>query len=114
MTVDLPAPFGPTTQVMAPSGTPTGTALHEFGHVISHQAGSRRAAYDSAVALAEQAGAMPSYFIAKHVSRYASSSMEEFSAEAFADVMTNGANASHVSTAAFNVMQSAYQGSVSK
>ena len=88
--------------------SPTGTALHEFGHVMSNQTGTRRAAYDTAVDLADAAGAAPRPFITKSVSGYASSDMGEFSAEAFADVMANGSAASATSKAAFDVIESAY------
>lgn len=89
--------------------TPTHTALHEFGHVVTNQVGVKRAAYDSAVELADQAGASPRAFITKEVSSYAASDMGEFAAEAFADVMANGADASATSHAAFDVLESAYR-----
>lgn len=92
------------------TGTPTGTALHEFGHVVVNQTSSKRAAYDAAVDLADKAGATPRTFITRHVSGYASEDMGEFAAEAFADVMTNGSSASLVSKAAFDVIESAYKG----
>ncbi|MGE5828099.1 MAG: hypothetical protein ACM30G_06990 [Micromonosporaceae bacterium] len=91
------------------TGTPTGTALHEFGHVVTNQTGVKAAAYDRAVEMADAAGVIPRTHISRQVSKYAASDMGEFAAEAFADVMTNGAGASEVSRAAFDVIESAYK-----
>lgn len=91
------------------TASPTGTALHEFGHVVANQTGAKRDAYDSAVELADAAGASPRAYITNNVSGYASSDMAEFAAEAFADVMVNGSNASAASHAAFNVIESRYK-----
>lgn len=90
------------------TGTPTGTALHEFGHALANHTGATRDAYDAAVALADKAGAAPTPYIAKNVSGYATENMKEFAAEAFADVMSHGSSASPVSHAAFDVLSMAY------
>lgn len=91
------------------TGTATGTGLHEFGHVLVNQTGTARRAYDSAVESADAVGATPRAHITRQVSSYASTDMREFAAEAFADVMTNGSNASDVSRGAFSVIESAYR-----
>jgi len=91
------------------TGTPMGTALHEFGHVVTNQTGSKRTVYDSAVTDAEHAGIAPSAYISRHVSKYASSDMGEFAAEAFTDVMSNGSAASATSESAFQILEAAYK-----
>jgi hypothetical protein len=92
------------------TSTPRGTALHEFGHVLTQGGGpvGHRAVYDRAVEHANAAGASPRTHITRHVSQYASSAMGEFAAEAFADVMLNGSGASDLSQEAFAVIEGAY------
>jgi hypothetical protein len=89
------------------SGTHMGTALHEFGHVVTADRGTRREVYDHAVAQADAAGATPRHYITRHVSGYASSDMGEFSAEIFADVMEHGSGASDLSKSSFAIIEGA-------
>ncbi len=99
------------------AATRQGVALHEFGHVLVEQSGSFRgqvagAAYDSAVSQAKQAGATGSHvreFIAEGVSDYASTSVNEYAAEAFADVMWNGSRASPLSRSGYDIAVDSYR-----
>lgn len=88
---------------------PRGVAIHEMGHVVAHQ-GSVRAVYDDAVAHADRAGMTPALYIGGKVSRYAASSMGEYAAEAFADVMLNGSGAADVSKSSFKLIEQDYGG----
>jgi len=87
------------------SGTPRGTALHEFGHVLTNRGGIDRTVYDHAVEQADTAGVIPRIHISRHVSDYASSSIAEYSAEIFADVMEHGDGASALSRSSFAVLE---------
>lgn len=89
------------------AGTHMGTALHEYGHVVTQSRGTKRDVYDHAVAKADAAGAQPRHFITRHVSGYAATDMGEFSAEIFADVMVHGVDASELSKSAFAVIENA-------
>lgn len=95
------------------TSSPRGTALHEFGHVLTQGGGpsaaSARNVYDRAVERADALGYAPRTYITRQVSQYASSSMAEFAAEAFADVMLNGAGASDLSQDVFGVIEEAYR-----
>lgn len=82
------------------TGTPRGTALHEFGHAAANQYRLNGRADNKAGQYAEIDMNMRGNTreaIGKSISRYASTSSHELSAEAFADVMTNGDKASGMS-----------------
>jgi hypothetical protein len=88
---------------------PTYVALHEFGHVAIDGRGARRDVYDRAVEHADAAGRAPREHFADALGRRAAESIAEFGADAFADVMQNGADAAPLSTAAFSVVEAAYR-----
>jgi len=94
--------------------SPTGTAVHEMGHVVSMHG---TAPYTVQSVIIDDAvmsgGAKTSQdvaaHIARHVSIYAASGPEEALAEAFADVLVNGANASPLSQAIHAETDTDYQ-----
>jgi hypothetical protein len=77
-------------------GTPSGVAIHEYGHVVT---GHDTAAYHASVAAAGRAG---------KVSRYGASDDRELAAEAFADVVVNGSAAPKVSRDIFTAIERDY------
>jgi len=96
-----------------PRGTnsPAAIALHEFGHVIdlSSLAEEIYPAVDQMVtAMAVRDGLRETEVIARQISQYAATDRAELVAEAFADVMMNGAAASELSRGVFNLLEDAY------
>lgn len=103
------------------SGTPTATALHEFGHIVDMATTSRRShpAVDNLLQTAtarEQRsqtvpGAKirnPADLVMRTVSKYAMENQTELVAEAFTDVMVNGSAASEVSKGIFDILEREY------
>lgn len=84
-------------------GSPTGVALHEFGHVLFHRGAGGFAGQAVAEDAAAKAGQGTSEFVTKNISRYATSSGYEMGAEAFADVMHNDSRASDLSRAVVDI-----------
>ena len=89
-------------------GGPMSTALHEFGHVIARQTGAATAAKRVVTDEAREAGVKPSQVIKAKVSHYAATHNRELAAEAFADVMMHGPNASSTSQAIVGEMDARY------
>jgi len=79
------------------TGTPTGVALHEFGHVLSGPDFGIYRAEQAAKAEAKAARRRTSKYVQETVSMYAAAAGGELAAEAFADVMVNGGKASDLS-----------------
>lgn len=94
------------------SGSPTGVALHEFGHVVmaGSDAGVSDAVMETARSMATSKGQDTQHYIAERVSNYATESVNELGAEAFADVMSFGSDASPLSRAIVDTMDSLYVG----
>lgn len=76
---------------------PRGVAIHEFGHALFHPGAGGHAGGVLAERAAAKAGESTSALVARHISRYAASDGFELGAEAFADVMLNGRDASALS-----------------
>jgi hypothetical protein len=87
-------------------GTPMGVAFHEFGHVVSYHSGGERAA-GSVARSAKQPGQSTAKQVSKEISQYASTNRGELAAEAFADVMVNGDNASPLAKDIFAAIEAA-------
>lgn len=82
--------------------SPTGTAVHEMGHVVSlhgtvQYTAPQQAIDDAIIWGGAKSSQDVATHIAKHVSIYAASGPEELLAEAFADVLVNGSSASPLS-----------------
>ncbi len=88
--------------------TPTGVALHEFGHVVSTGVNSEHSGAAIAARAAKAAGEPASDHVSRAISRYASASAGELSGEAFADVMVNGSKSSPLSRKIVDDMDAAY------
>lgn len=85
--------------------SPTGAALHEFGHVVTIQhpavfRGANRLAHESAQA----AGDTFFNHIGRHISGYGAASEDEMVAEAFTNVMVNGPTATVLSHDIYDVI----------
>lgn len=79
-------------------GSPMGTAIHEFGHVVANQHHANGAVRSEASRLSLSTGySGSSSMIRDRMSSYASENEYELSAEAFADVLVNGDKASDLS-----------------
>ena len=112
------------------TGTPLGVAIHEFGHLLDISAMSRsisvRTQTDRAIfrrveevtreiaARRKALGLKPfdvkySYVVRREISEYAAKNTEELLAEAFADVMVNGAQASRLSREIFEILETEYR-----
>lgn len=91
------------------AGGPASTAHHEFGHVVTRQTQSATAARQAAVDHARAGGERPSTAIRRSVSEYAATNPGELAAEAFADVMVHGSDASELSRTVASVIDSRYQ-----
>jgi hypothetical protein len=90
--------------------SPTGVALHEFGHSVSWHSGAATTPASRIVRPAAQvAGVKPSVLVRDQISGYAATDKLELSAEAFADVMTRGEDASPLSQEIFGLIESRYQ-----
>jgi hypothetical protein len=89
-------------------GTPTGVAHHEFGHALSEFGLGTGGAELIAERQAAKEGRPTSEFVSQHISKYAASNQLELSAEAFADVMANGPNASRLSRAIVDTLGQYY------
>lgn len=76
---------------------PRGVALHEFGHVVADGGAAGHAGAIVAERAAAAAGDTVKLHVAANISSYATASAAELGAEAFADVMLNGGNASRLS-----------------
>lgn len=88
-----------------------GTAVHEMGHVIAtHSPGAETAGRLTAKAMAAEHGVKPAAFVRGQVSAYASTNQAELVAEAFADVILNGDDASPLSHRIFDALEAAYRG----
>lgn len=88
------------------AGTPMGVAFHEMGHVVASQSDAESGAFT----IASHASSTESVAstIRSGVSSYAATSRGELAAEAFADVMANGASASSLSRQIMDHIQTAY------
>lgn len=114
-----------------PAGTsnPTAVALHEFGHILDtrdiypdldalllRKAAERDARLAASRAAGEMvdvddwaAGSGVDGLIVREVSRYATRNRTELVAEAFSDVMVNGARASDLSKDIFALLEASYR-----
>lgn len=92
-------------------GGPASTAHHEFGHAVTRQTSSATAARKAAVDHARAGGERPSTAIRRSISDYAATSPGELAAEAFADVMVHGSDASDLSHTVASVIDSRYEAS---
>ncbi len=83
------------------AGTPTGTALHEFGHAVANGYHLNSGAGGRAREFADSRGDRDQrrFILGGEVSRRALENDHELAAEAFADVMANGSKASGLSKA---------------
>lgn len=80
-------------------GGPVRVALHEFGHLLAGHTVAQTAAKRIATERARAVGEKPSAHIRSQVSQYAATDAGELAAEAFADVMLHGEDASELSRA---------------
>jgi hypothetical protein len=102
--------------------TMQGVALHEFGHILTSSPsmgprggeGSptpRIPAKRVATEMKPPDQKTTSGYLRREISEYAATNQHELSGEAFADVMTHGADASPVSKAIYNEITALYPGS---
>lgn len=89
--------------------TPTGIALHEFGHVIGFHTSAATQSKKIARALAAGQGEKPSVYVKNVLSDYAKKNDHELLAEGFADVMTRGEGASELSQDIFAEVTRRYE-----
>jgi hypothetical protein len=90
--------------------SPRGVAIHEFGHVVAHHADAEAAARSVARRRQRASGERisTSALVKRDISRYASRDDGELAAEAFADVMLNGDEASELSREIFDEIERRY------
>jgi hypothetical protein len=93
------------------TGTPTGTALHEFGHAVAFASDDGMVLARAELLLRRRATEQNTYAsaAARQVSGYAATDQHELLAEAFADVMVNGDGASVLSKELFAQLEAAYK-----
>lgn len=98
---------------VANSGSPVSIALHEFGHLLDFTTDINRTIRGPVRQIvarrAAEAGVAPDVLIAREVSQYATSHVDELVAEAFTDVMVNGEAASVLSKDIFTLLEAAYR-----
>lgn len=90
--------------------TPTGVALHEFGHIVAEHAGASAAAHQVASKMAKRDGMAdnPNGYMADKISTRAGNGKEELTAEAFSDVMAHGSTATELSKAIVDTVNESY------
>ena len=79
--------------------TPTGIALHEFGHVLGFQTQAATASKKISNVMAASIGVKPSKLVQGQLGVYAKKDSGELLAEGVADAMTRGEDASPISKA---------------
>jgi hypothetical protein len=79
--------------------TPTGIALHEFGHVLGFQTQASTVSKKISQVMAASIGVKPSTLVQGQLGVYAKKDSAELLAEGFADAMTRRDVASPISTA---------------
>jgi len=91
--------------------TPTGGALHEYGHVVTYHdnVADKAGSLAYSVAKSSPQHITTSNLVKREISGYASSSDHEMVAEVFADVMVNGGQAAPLSQKIFDVIDADYQ-----
>lgn len=92
-------------------GTPASMALHEFGHILDIDTLDSRVHTEALLrmdTLARQAGVDTDTWIHREISAYAGSDAPEMVAEAFADVLLRGAQASVASRRIYELLEREY------
>lgn len=92
--------------------TPAGVAIHEFGHIVDLDTLGGRIQGDVYAAVyreAAAAGVDGDVLVRERLSQYATQSVEETVAEAFADVVINGERASALSREVFDLLEAEYR-----
>jgi hypothetical protein len=89
--------------------TPAGVAHHEFGHVVAHHTATATASKKHVTMKAKAAGVKPSALARDQISDYAVTNPHELAAEAFADVVTRGGDASPLSQDIFALIDGGYR-----